>query len=247
MGDLLTLSGVCKSFGALKANDEVDLSVTNREIHALIGPNGAGKSTLMQIIGGQLFADQGSIRFADREISTLLPTERAQQGLARTFQISAVASEHSVRQNIVLAIVGRERRAFQFWRAILKDTAVADEAAEIAAEVGLKELLAVPAGDLAHGDRRRLEVALAIALRPKMFLMDEPMAGMGPDGAVAMTGLLEKLADQRPILLVEHDMDAVFTLANRISVMVNGSVIARGSAADIKADPAVRAAYLGED
>lgn len=235
------------SFGAVKATDGVSLTLWPGEIHALIGPNGAGKSTLIGLIAGSLTPDAGRIRLAGRDVTRADAVARARAGLARSFQVSAVAGELTVLQNVVLAVQGARGRSFRFFRPALADRDLRNSAEAHIARVGLADRRAVPAGDLAHGERRRLELAMALALSPRAFVLDEPMAGMGPDGAREMTALLNDLRHEAPIVLVEHDMDAVFALADRVSVLVSGRIIASGTVAEIRADPEVRRAYLGEE
>ncbi|WP_306119293.1 MULTISPECIES: ABC transporter ATP-binding protein [unclassified Roseitalea] len=244
---ILKVDNVSKAFGALRACDRVSLDLRLGEIHALIGPNGAGKSTLIKQIAGNLRPDSGRIEFLGRDVAALDTVERARMGLGRSFQISAVIAEFTVLQNVVLAVQGARGTSFHFLRGALSDRAVT-EAARLQIErahLGGRE--AVRASDLAHGERRRLELAMALALRPKAFLLDEPMAGMGADGVAEMTGLLDGLRHEAPILLVEHDMDAVFALADRISVLDYGQIIASGTVDEIRAHPEVRRAYLGEE
>jgi branched-chain amino acid transport system ATP-binding protein len=243
----LSLRGVSKSFGALRATDGVSLELRAGEIHALIGPNGAGKSTLIAQIAGALRPDAGEIWFEGRRIDGLDPAARARLGLARSFQVSSFAAEFSVLQNVMLAVQGASGASFRFFRPALSDRALTGPAWAAIARAGLAGREGVPAGDLAHGERRKLEIAMALALRPKAFLLDEPMAGMGPEGARELTALLAELRAEAPILLVEHDMDAVFALADRVSVLVYGRLIATGTVEEIRADAEVRRAYLGED
>jgi branched-chain amino acid transport system ATP-binding protein len=212
----------------------------------LIGPNGAGKSTLIAQIAGDLRPDSGTIRLLGRDVTHLATAARARMGLARSFQVSSVCPEFSVLQNVMLATLGASPRGLSLFRPALRDEALTAPAREAIARAGLADRANIPAADLSHGERRRLEIAICLALRPKAFLMDEPMAGMGPDGARNLTVLLASLKAEAPILLVEHDMDAVFALADRISVLVYGRIIATGTVAEIRADPEVRAAYLGE-
>ena len=244
---VLDIRGLRKSFGALKASDDVTLSLRPGEIHALIGPNGAGKSTLIKQIAGELKPDAGTIRFDGHEISRLGPEARARAGLARSFQVSSVLPEMSALQNVQLAVMGQSRRIFGFLRQSLTDPRLAAPAREHLVRVGLQDRSDVPAAELSHGERRQLEIAMALALRPKAFLLDEPMAGMGPEGSARLTEFLNDLRAEAPILLIEHDMDAVFALADRVSVLVYGRVIATGSVAQIRANPEVQSAYLGED
>ena len=244
---VLEIRGLCKQFGALRASDNVDFDLLPGEVHALIGPNGAGKSTLIKQIAGEIMPDVGVIRFAGRDVTGLNAVARARMGLARSFQVSSVCGEFTVLQNVMLAVQGRLRRSYRFFRPALSDRRLTDPARAAIARVGLSQREGVRAGDLSHGERRALEIALALALKPKVFLLDEPMAGMGPEGARSLTGLLDGLRHEAPILLVEHDMEAVFALADRISVLVYGRIIATGTVAEIQADAAVRAAYLGEE
>ncbi|MBK1636622.1 ABC transporter ATP-binding protein [Rhodovulum adriaticum] len=235
------------SFGALKATDDVSLTLCPGEIHALIGPNGAGKSTLIGLIAGNLAPDAGQVLLNGRDVTAQDVAARAQAGLARSFQVSAVAPGLSVLQNVALAVQGARGGSFRLFRRALSDRALTGAAMTQIDRVGLTARRTVPAGDLAHGERRRLELAMALAQAPRAFVLDEPMAGMGPDGAREMTTLLDELRHEAPILLVEHDMDAVFRLADRISVLVSGRIIASGTVAQIRANPEVQTAYLGEE
>ena len=237
---LLKLSDLNKSFGALKATDNVSLTLMPGEIHALIGPNGAGKSTLIKQVAGGLRSDSGTVEFAGRDVTPLGTVARARAGLGRTFQISSLAMEYTVLQNTVLGALGHDGAVMRFFRPVMKDRALVDRGMAALERVGLADQAAKRTADLSHGQRRLLEVAVALTLDPKVFLMDEPMAGLGAEGSKVMTG-------QAPILLVEHDMDAVFALADRISVLVYGQVIATGTADEIKRDAAVREAYLGAE
>jgi len=242
---VLEISGLSKTFGALKATDNVSLDLRPGEIHALIGPNGAGKTTLIQQIMGLVKPDAGSIRFLGRDVLPLRMAARARLGLGRTFQISSVVPEFSALRNVMLAVQARQGSSFRFFAPVLADKSLTEPAMAELERVGLAARATVPAAELSHGERRQLEIAIALALGAKAFLLDEPMAGMGPEGSKALTALLAKLRAEAPILLVEHDMDAVFALADRISVLVYGRIIATGSVADIRNDPAVRTAYLG--
>jgi len=244
---VLQIEGLEKSFGALKATDGVTLDLRPGEIHALIGPNGAGKSTLIGQIAGAIRPDRGRIRFAGRDLAGIDAVGRAHLGLARTFQVSSVCADFSVLQNVMLAVEGVAGRRPGLWRRALYDPALTGPARAAIARAGLASREGLAAADLSHGERRKLEIAMALALRPKAFLMDEPMAGMGPDGSRELTALLAALKAEAPILLVEHDMDAVFALADRISVLVYGSIIASGSVAEIRAHPEVQDAYLGNE
>ncbi|XDA96829.1 ABC transporter ATP-binding protein [Sulfitobacter sp. LCG007] len=244
---LLDIRGLRKSFGALAATDDVSLTLRPGEIHALIGPNGAGKSTLIKQIAGNLLPDAGTIRFAGQDVTALDTVGRARLGLGRTFQISSLAMEFTVLQNTVLGALGREGSVWRFFAPVMGDAALRQHALEALERVGLADLALRRTSELSHGQRRQLEVAVALTLRPRAFLMDEPMAGLGAEGSKLLTGFLDGLRAEAPILLVEHDMDAVFALADRISVLVYGKVIATGTADEIRANPDVREAYLGEE
>ncbi|KIN70020.1 ABC transporter related protein [Sulfitobacter noctilucicola] len=244
---ILTVTDIHKSFGALKASDGISLDLREGEIHALIGPNGAGKSTLIKQIAGGLKPDMGSVHFEGRDVTALSVAQRARLGLARTFQISALAMDFTVLENVVLGAVGQSGGAFRFFKPAMKDTAFLARATDALARVGLDAARDTKTAELSHGQRRQLEVAVALTLTPKAFLMDEPMAGMGAEGSKELTGFLNDLKQEAPILLVEHDMDAVFALADRISVLVYGKIIASGSVEDIRSNPEVRTAYLGEE
>jgi branched-chain amino acid transport system ATP-binding protein len=243
---VLEIRDLRKSFGALKATDGVSMDLYPGEIHALIGPNGAGKSTLIHQICGTLRQDSGSIRLAGQEIGSRTVAERARLGLGRTFQISSLAGEFSALRNVMLAVQAGQGSSFRFFKPVMRDRTLTDAAMERLERVGLAARAHVPASELSHGEKRQLEIAIALALDVKAFLLDEPMAGMGPEGSKVLTGFLDRLRQEAPILLVEHDMDAVFALADRISVLVYGRVIATGTVDEIRNDPAVRTAYLGD-
>ncbi|AHD03401.1 ABC transporter ATP-binding protein [Leisingera methylohalidivorans] len=244
---VLKTDNLCKSFGALKASSNVSLDLRAGEIHALIGPNGAGKSTLIKQIAGNFAPDSGTVELLGRDVTALDTVARARMGLGRTFQISALAMDYTVLQNAVLGALGGQGRVFRFFRNVMEDPALLEVACDALERVGLTDDAHRRTADLSHGQRRQLEVAVALTLKPKLFLMDEPMAGLGADGSHRLTGFLDGLREQAPILLVEHDMDAVFALADRISVLVYGQIIATGTAAEIRANAEVRRAYLGED
>jgi branched-chain amino acid transport system ATP-binding protein len=243
---ILDIRNLSKTFGALKATDDVSLDLKPGEIHALIGPNGAGKSTLIHQIAGTLAPGSGSIRFLGRDIGHMGVAERSRLGLGRTFQISSLASEFSALRNVMLAVQTAQGSSFRFFRPVMRDRTLTEPAMAMLERVGLAGRAGVPAAELSHGERRQLEIAIALALGSKAFLLDEPMAGMGPDGSKTLTAFLDRLRHEAPILLVEHDMDAVFALADRISVLVYGRIIASGTVAEIRADAEVRRAYLGD-
>ncbi len=244
---ILQLSNLTKTFGALKATDDVSLDLKPGEIHALIGPNGAGKSTLIHQIAGSLRPDTGSIRFLGSDVGALGVPERARMGLGRTFQISSLTPEFSALRNVMLAVQARQGTSFRFFKPVMRDRTLTEPAMAMLERVGLAGRAAIPAAELSHGERRQLEIAIALALGSKAFLLDEPMAGMDPEGSKTLTGFLDQLRAEAPILLVEHDMDAVFALADRITVLVYGRVIATGTVEEIRNDADVRRAYLGEE
>ena len=242
---VLRIDRLTKSFGAVQASRDVTLDLRPGEIHALIGPNGAGKSTLIKQIAGSLRPDSGTVTFRGRDVTHLDTVARARLGLGRSFQVSAVVGGYTVLQNVMLALHGRDRTAFQPFRGAMARRERVDEARTHAGRTGLGDRLDVAADALAHGERRRLEIAMALALRPKAFLLDEPMAGLGGEGSEEVTALLADLKREAPILLVEHDMDAVFALADRISVLVYGEIIASDTPERVRANAAVQEAYLG--
>jgi branched-chain amino acid transport system ATP-binding protein len=244
---LLQVDGLCKSFGGLRATDQVTLEVRQGETHAIIGPNGAGKTTLIGQLAGNLRPDAGTIRFAGEDITALAAPARSRRGLARSFQITSVYRDFTALDNVALAIQAHAGSSFRFWRAARADERLRAPARAILAEVGLGERADVLAANLAHGEQRQLEIAMVLATKPRLMLLDEPMAGMGTDESQRATRFLAGLKGRHTMLLVEHDMDAVFALADRISVLVYGRIIATGSPAEIRANAEVRSAYLGEE
>lgn len=244
---ILNIQNISKSFGALKASDDVTLDLRAGEIHALIGPNGAGKSTLIAQIAGKLKPDTGKIELLGTDVTRKSIAERANLGLGRTFQISELAMAYTVLENVMLGALGKQGGVFRFFKPVMKDAELRQCAESAIERVGLSAHMHKVTSELSHGQRRQLEVAVALTLEPKVFLMDEPMAGMGAEGSMILTGFLDELRKQAPILLVEHDMDAVFALADRISVLVYGKVIATGSVDFIRNHDEVRRAYLGEE
>ena len=248
MNDIvLQTRGLTKAFGSLVACDDVSLSLNRGEIHAVIGPNGAGKSTLIAQICGGLKPDAGHVEFLGQNIEGLNTRQRALAGLGRTFQVSALAMEDTVLQNAILGALGSSGNTWRFFKHAMKDQDLRERAEHALKRVGLDDSLETRTAELSHGQRRQLEVAIALTLNPKTFVMDEPMAGLGSEGSRKLTGLLDGLREEAPILLVEHDMDAVFALADRISVLVYGKIIATGTVDQIRNYAAVREAYLGEE
>ncbi len=246
MADLLRVEGLTKRFGGLLASDGIELIVEEDRCHAVIGPNGAGKTTLIGQLAGTLAPDAGRIVLAGRDITRLADHRRVHLGLARSFQITSLFPAFSAATNLALAIRGRGANHFSFWRRASQDRRLSQAAHDQLRRVGLADRATVPAAALSHGEQRRLELAMALAGRPRLLLLDEPMAGLGPEEGLAMTELLAGLKSEVTILLVEHDMDAVFRLADRITVLNEGRVISSGSPDEIRRDPAVRRAYLGE-
>jgi len=244
---LLEVRGLTKSFGALLASDDVNLEVREGETHAIIGPNGAGKTTLISQLAGNLRPDRGRVRFAGEDITALSAPARARRGFARSFQITSIYPDFTALENVMLAVQAHSGSSFRFWRPARDETALSSPARAILEEVGLSGRLEVPAANLAHGEQRALEIATALATRPRLLLLDEPVAGMGAEETQRMISLLSSLKGGKTLILVEHDMDAVFSLADRISVLVYGRIIATGAPEEIRANLEVRRAYLGEE
>jgi len=244
---LLDVRRLSKSYGALVVTDGVDLRVMDGEIHALIGPNGAGKTTLVSEIAGEVRPDAGQILFAGTDITGLPVHRRTRAGLGRSFQITSVFSAFTTLENVTLALQAAFGPSFRLIPSLKADRARVAEARDLLALTGLEAKAGVPASDLSHGEKRALELAMALAGKPRLLLLDEPMAGTGPEEARAMEAIIQKVRRSCALLLVEHDMDAVFRLADRITVLVAGRVIACGTPDAVRADPAVRAAYLGDE
>ena len=244
---LLEVRGLRKAFGALQATDGVDLEVREGETHAVIGPNGAGKTTLISQLSGMLRPDSGRIRFAGEDITRLPAPARSKKGLARSFQITSIYREFTALDNVALAVQAHAGHSFRFWRPARREQELREPARRILDEVGLGARADVTAANLAHGEQRQLEIAMALATSPRLLLLDEPVAGMGTEESQRMIQFLGTLKGRRTMILVEHDMDAVFSLADRISVLVYGRIIATGAPLEIRANAEVRAAYLGEE
>jgi branched-chain amino acid transport system ATP-binding protein len=244
---LLSVQNLRKSYGALKVTDDLSLDVTEGELHAVIGPNGAGKTTLIAQLSGQAAPDSGRILYAGRDITRLPMPERVRAGLARSFQITCVLPGFTVLENVALAVQARSGSSFRFFRPATSETALNRAAHNALAEVGLDDRAHRIARELSHGEHRQLELAIALATEPRLLLLDEPLAGTGGEEAERLITLLRRLKSRTTIVLIEHDMQAVFALADRISVLVYGKIIATGLPDAIRSDPAVRAAYLGEE
>jgi len=244
---VLEVRHLAKRFGALVVTDDVSLELRRGECHALIGPNGAGKTTLVHQISGLVVPDRGTVRLDGADVTRLPAHARARRGLARTFQVSSVLDGFSVLENVALAAQARSGSSLRLWGRAAAEPALNARARSALAEVGLADRAELPAGALAHGQKRALELAIALALEPVALVLDEPMAGVGLDEGERLLALLEALKGRVSMLLIEHDMTAVFRLADRVSVLVYGRLLASGSPAEIRADPRVRAAYLGEE
>jgi len=244
---LLSVEGLCKRFGALQVNDEISFEVRSGELHALIGPNGAGKTTLINQLSGALFSDKGRIGFDGEDITRLEMPERSRRGLARSFQIASLLPQYTALANVALAVQARSESSFRFFGRVAGEDGLNAAAGAALARVGLAARASMRAGALSHGEQRLLEIAVALACAPKLLLLDEPFAGLGPEESKACIDLIRELKRELMILLVEHDMDAVFSLADRVSVLVDGRILATGSPSDIRADERVRAAYLGDE
>lgn len=243
----LSCEGLRKAFGGLVVTDDLALSVVSGEVHALIGPNGAGKTTALAQLSGELRPDGGTVRLDGADITHLSLTQRVHAGVARSYQISSVFAEFAVRENVELALQAMDTHSFRFFRPAASNAQRAQKAEELLEVVGLAEAAGISAQRLSHGQTRQLEIAMAMASQPKVLLLDEPMAGMAPDEAHRLAGLVRSVATRAAVLLVEHDMDIVFSVADRISVLHQGSLIASGEPAQIRADPDVRRLYLRDD
>lgn len=244
---LLKITDLNKSFGGVCATDNVNVEVERGEIHALIGPNGAGKTTLISQISGILQSDSGEIQFDGTPISHMKAPARSLMGIARSFQITSILREFTCQENVALAIQAHFGHSYNMWKPVSSEDKIQNRAVEVLESVGMGELRDTTSGDLAHGEQRQLELAIALAMDPKLLILDEPLAGMGRMDSVKIVNFLNGLKRKFTILVIEHDMDAVFTLADRISVMVYGRLIASGTPDEIRADAMVRSAYLGVD
>ena len=245
--NVLSTDNICKKFDQLPASVNVSLDLYQGEIHALIGPNGAGKSTLIKQIAGSLQPDSGQIWFKGQDVTALATPARARLGLARTFQVSALALEDTVLQNVMLGCLGAHGATFHMFKPVMQARHMRADAQTALQRVGLADYGNKRAAELSHGQRRQLEIAIALSLKPSAFVMDEPMAGLGTQGSSVLVKFLDTLKHEAPILMVEHDMDAVFALADRVSVLVYGEIIASGSVAEIRNNTDVKRAYLGDE
>ena len=244
---ILNISNLSKTFGGVVATDHLNLEIKHGELHAIIGPNGAGKTTLIAQLSGETLPDSGEIIFREKNITALPPFKRSRLGIARSFQITSLMLEMDVIDNITLATLAQDNHSYKFWKPARDDIDLQKSALNALKEIGLEERAFEKVGNLSHGEHRQLEIAMALATQPHLLLLDEPMAGMGTEEGRKILKILQKLKRRKTILLIEHDMDVVFALADRITVLVYGQVIASGSPESIKEDENVREAYLGSD
>ncbi|HEY7973661.1 MAG: ABC transporter ATP-binding protein [Xanthobacteraceae bacterium] len=244
---VLRVEALCKHFGGLLVTDNVTLTIAPGELHAVIGPNGAGKTTLINQISGLIRPDAGRIELGGRDVTALPMYARAALGLARSFQITSVLPRFSALENVALAVQARTGSSFRFFGRAGRERVLNDQAEAVLAEVGLLGRAHVPAIALSHGEKRVLELAIALAMQPKLLLLDEPMAGIGRDETERLIAVLRALKGRFPVVLVEHDMTAVFALADRISVLIYGRILASGAPDTVRTDPAVITAYLGDE
>jgi branched-chain amino acid transport system ATP-binding protein len=244
---LLRVEALKKNYGALAVTDDVSLEIEPGELHAIIGPNGAGKTTLIHQLSGSLRSDAGTVAFQGRDITGLGMVARVRLGLARSFQITSILEGFTVLENAAMAVQARSGSSFRFFRAVARENALNDEAMSALAKVGLDDRADRRAGSLSHGEKRQLEIAIALATEARLLLLDEPLAGTGREESAVLVELMRSLKDTHTIVLIEHDMEAVFSLADRISVLVYGRLIATGTPEAIRNDAQVRAAYLGEE
>jgi branched-chain amino acid transport system ATP-binding protein len=243
---LLSISGISKRFGGVVASDDVNLQVAPGELHAIIGPNGAGKTTLIAQLMGELRPDSGKVLFEGEDITALPTWQRGQKGLARSFQITSLFLNFTALDNVALAVQAQAGHSFHFWRNARKQAELREPAKAALARVGLAGREDVVVSNMSHGEHRQVEIAMALAMKPRMLLLDEPMAGMGPEESAKLVKTLRELKKELTILLIEHDMEAVFALADRISVLVYGRVIASGTPEEIRNNAEVKKAYLGD-
>ncbi len=245
--NLLVTRNLSKSFGGVKAADNINLEIVSGELHALIGPNGAGKTTLISLITGILRCDSGEIRFDDNRINDVSAPSRSLMGLARSFQVTSILKDFTCQENVALAIQAHDGHSFRFWKRVSSETDIQDKALDVLRSVGLHTHSETIAGNLAYGDQRHLEIAIALATKPKLLVLDEPLAGMGRSDSAKILEFLKSLKCKYTIMLIEHDMDAVFALADRISVMVYGRLIKSDTPQNVRNDEFVQMAYLGHD
>ena len=247
MTPILKIIGLSKQFGGITATNNIDLNITDGEIHAVIGPNGAGKTTLISQLSGDLQADAGAIVFQGNLINNMSSNKRSLLGIARTFQITSLMLDMSTLENVMLAVQAHSGHSYCFWQDARQDDQLVEPALKVLKQVGLLGRKNIMTRELSHGEHRQLEIAMALATQPKLLLLDEPMAGMGAEETQKLIEILKKLKTGKTMILIEHDMNAVFSLADRITVMVYGKIIATGSPKEIRANQKVKAAYLGDE
>ena len=247
MTPILKIHGLTKQFGGITATNNIDLDITDGEIHAVIGPNGAGKTTLISQLSGDLQADAGAIVFQGNLINNMSSNKRSLLGIARTFQITSLMLDMSTLENVMLAVQAHSGHSYCFWQDARQDDQLVEPALKVLKQVGLLGRKNIMTRELSHGEHRQLEIAMALATQPKLLLLDEPMAGMGAEETQKLIAILKKLKTGKTMILIEHDMNAVFSLADRITVMVYGKIIATGSPKEIRANQKVKAAYLGDE
>ena len=247
MTPILKIHGLSKQFGGITATNNIDLNITDGEIHAVIGPNGAGKTTLISQLSGDLQADAGAIVFQGNLINNMSSNKRSLLGIARTFQITSLMLDMSTLENVMLAVQAHSGHSYCFWQDARQDDQLVEPALKVLKQVGLLGRKNIMTRELSHGEHRQLEIAMALATQPKLLLLDEPMAGMGAEETQKLIAILKKLKTGKTMILIEHDMNAVFSLADQITVMVYGKIIATGSPKEIRANQKVKAAYLGDE
>jgi branched-chain amino acid transport system ATP-binding protein len=246
-GAILSVEGLHKRFGGLNAINKVNLDVQPGELVAIIGPNGAGKTTLINLLTGVYRANEGRILFQGEDVTALPVHTRSIRGLARSFQITSIFPEMTVLENVAIAAQAHSGHSYRFWRPVVQDRRIFNSSRDVLSELGMAERSGQRASMLAHGEKRILEIAMALVTKPKMLLLDEPMAGLGLEESRQMIKFIAAMKKKATILLIEHDMEAVFALANRIFVLASGAIVASGPPAHIKTDPGVKLAYLGDD
>ena len=247
MTPILKINGLSKQFGGITATNNIDLDITEGEIHAVIGPNGAGKTTLISQLSGDLQADKGAIVFQGNLVNNMSSNKRSLLGIARTFQITSLMLDMSTLENVALAVQAHNGHSYRFWQDARQDDQLVKPALKVLKQVGLLGRKNIMTRELSHGEHRQLEIAMALATQPKLLLLDEPMAGMGVEETQKLIEILKKLKTGKTMILIEHDMNAVFSLADRITVIVYGKIIATGSPKEIRANQKVKAAYLGDE
>jgi len=245
MTSALKLEGLSKAFGGLPATNNVSMEVASGERRLIIGPNGAGKTTLFNLITGDLKPDAGAIRLFGEDVSRLKVHERAHRGLARTYQIITLFPKDSLEHNVVLSLLGLSKARWDAFRPLAAQAGVRDEARRVLGMVGLEERAARPIGEVSYGEKRRVEIAMALAQRPRLLLLDEPLAGLSREERSAVKELIDAISRDVTVVMIEHDMDIALDLAERVTVLHYGSIIVEGTRGEVVADPKTREVYLG--